>query len=96
MATGSTLCQALTQIPPEAWEDETPILDKCIRETIRISMTGSALRRVMPGGEDLIIGKQKIKPGTFLAHPMTAVHLDPEIYPEPLKYVSFICQIKIR
>lgn len=90
---GSTasLSEQLAQVPPQVWEDEMSVLDICLRETIRIVMTGSALRRALPnadGEPDIAFGGKMVKPGTFLAYPVTTVHLDPSIYPDPEKYVS--------
>ena len=79
-----TLYDKLGAIPVSAWEDELPILDACIRESQRISISGVALRRNLRG--EMKIGEQVVKPGDFLAYALGDVHLNPEIYPEPYKY----------
>jgi len=78
----------LAQVPPNVWDEEMPVLDVCLRETIRVIMTGSMLRRAvpLPGDETLTIEGHKIKPGTFLAFPMSSVHQNPDLYPDPEKW----------
>lgn len=87
---GASLSAQLAQLPPQVWEEEMNALDLCLRETIRITITGSFLRRVVPTGEggDVMFQGKKVSPGTFLALPMTSSHLNPDIYSEPHKYVS--------
>lgn len=82
-----SLVNQLAQLGPHVWDEEMSELDLCLRETMRIVMTGSAVRLVKPGrkNEGVEFKGQKVKPGTFLAHPMTSVHLDPAIYPDPLR-----------
>ena len=80
----ATLSEKLAAIPVPAWEDELPILDACIRESQRISITLLLLRRNL-GGE-MKIGEQVVKRGDFLAYSLGDVHLNPEYYPDPHKY----------
>ncbi len=87
---GQSLAQQLSQIPPQVWEDEMPVLDQCLRETIRRSITGTTLRRVMQDGDEdpsLVIEGKKLKKGQFLAYHIGGTHHDPEIYSNPNKYV---------
>ena len=79
-----TLCERFKTIPVSAWEDELPILDACIRESQRISVTGTSLRRNL-GGETKICGRV-VKEGDFLVYSMGDVHMNPKYYPEPHKY----------
>lgn len=79
-----TLHQRLGTIPVSAWEDEIPILDACIRESQRIAVTGTTLRRNIH--EELKIAGRVVKRGDFLAYSIGDVHLNPEYYPEPHKY----------
>ena len=74
--------QQLSAIPPNVWEEEMPDLELCIRETLRVVLTGSLLRRHV-GAEDLVIEGKKIKPGTFLAMPASAGHHNETIYKDP-------------
>ena len=80
----STLYEKLNAVPFSAWEDEFPIIDACTRESHRIAFTMASVRRNL--GEDINIGGGTAKWGDFLAYPMTEVHLNPDYYPEPLKY----------
>ncbi|KAF8817253.1 cytochrome P450 [Phlegmacium glaucopus] len=74
----------LASIPLTAWEEETPVLDAVIRETLRLFMTGSSLRRVVY--DDVTFGDITIKRGDFLACSHADVHLDPDIYTDPLVF----------
>ena len=80
----ATLHERLGAIPISAWEDELPILEACIRESQRISMSSVALRRNLR--EEIKICGRVVKQGDFLAYPMDEVHLNLEYYPEPHKY----------
>ena len=87
---GTSLSAQLAQLPPQVWEEEMHALDQCLRETIRITITGTFLRRVDPTeeGGDIVFDGKKVSPGTFLAFPVTSTHLDPDIYSDPHKCVS--------
>ncbi|KAJ1302512.1 hypothetical protein OPQ81_002831 [Rhizoctonia solani] len=76
--------ERFSKIPPQAWENEMPILEACIRETIRLIVSGTALRRIISG--DTVIDGKKIPDGTFLAYSLGETHLDPNIYPNPEQY----------
>jgi cytochrome P450 len=80
----ATLYEKLKSIPISAWEDEFPILDACIRETQRISLSVIALRRNM--GQDVNIHGRVVKRGDFLLYPSSDTNMNPEYYPEPEKY----------
>jgi len=80
----AALYEKLGSIPVSAWEDELPILDACIRETQRITLTFVAVRRNIR--EEMKIGERVVKRGDFLVYPLADVHLNPEYYPEPYKY----------
>ncbi|EIN08261.1 cytochrome P450 [Punctularia strigosozonata HHB-11173 SS5] len=83
-SSGDKLHQRLSSIPVSAWEDEMPVLDLVIRETIRLTLTGAALRRNME--EDLYVEGKRIDRGAFMAYPLGSVHMNPEIYTEPSKF----------
>ncbi|KDR79795.1 hypothetical protein GALMADRAFT_136397 [Galerina marginata CBS 339.88] len=79
------LHKRLATIPLNAWEDELPTLDLVIRETLRLTLTGSAIRRNLHQNvkvEDDIV----VKTGEFMTYQLADVHLNPSIYPEPLKF----------
>ena len=78
------LHQRLASIHVSAWEEEMPVLDLIIRETLRISFNGLSLRRNLL--EDLTISGGLVKPGDFVAYSLADVHLNPEIYSRPYEF----------
>ena len=78
------LHQRLASIHVSAWEEEMPVLDLIIRETLRISVNGLSLRRNLL--EDLTISGCLVKPGDFVAYSLADVHLDPEVYSRPNEF----------
>lgn len=61
-----------------------PSLDLVIRETIRIALGGTFLRRSV--AKDMEIQGVKIKKGDFLAYTATDVHMNEDIYTDPKKF----------
>jgi hypothetical protein len=80
----ATLSEKLAVIPFSAWEDELPILDACTRESQRIVLSSTFLRRNIRN--DVKINEQVVKRGDFIAYSVADVHFNPEFYPEPYKY----------
>jgi cytochrome P450 len=85
------LHKRLAEIPPHGWDDELPVLDTCLRETLRLSNNGTMLRRNVVGDIAIVDGKkskeQKIlERGAFMAYPSDDVHHNPEIYTNPLSF----------
>lgn len=64
-------------VPLDAWENNTPVLDAIIRETLRVAQPHAAMRRNM-GGEIIIEGKV-VPTGAYVLYPFSDVHLDPEL-----------------
>ncbi|QRV94618.1 cytochrome P450 family protein [Ceratobasidium sp. AG-Ba] len=89
-ASGSyaSLAERFSSVPPSAWENELPVLDDCIRETIRRVLSTAMLRRVTDG--DIQIAGKTVPNGTFLAYSAADTHNDPTIFPNPRKQVA--CQ----
>lgn len=83
-SSGEPFHKLLSAVPLEAWEDEMPTLDLIIRETIRLSLTGTALRRNL--GKDIVIQDILVKKGDFLAYSVADTHLNPEIYSDPEEF----------
>ncbi|KAH9018679.1 cytochrome P450 [Lactarius pseudohatsudake] len=75
---------ALSPIPLTAWENETPVMDMLIRETLRIAQPHTAARRNV-GAETYIDGKV-IPTGTLVVYPFSDVHLNPVLYPDPWRF----------
>lgn len=78
------LHQRLSAIPISAWEDDMPILDAVIRETIRLVVNGAALRRNVH--EDSQLAGKTISKGSFVTYPVYDAHLNPRIYTNPSKF----------
>ncbi|KAJ7184289.1 cytochrome P450 [Mycena filopes] len=81
--TGPMDCR-FSAIPLAAWEGEMPVLDAVIKETIRFTMAGTALRRNLGG--DILISHKTVRNGDFLAYSLGDIHFDNEIYPNPLSF----------
>ena len=62
-------------VPLSAWEDELPVLDACIKESLRIVMSRTAIRR--NHYEEVKIGEQVVRRGDFLVYSNADVHLNP-------------------
>lgn len=82
--TSKPLADRLTNVPLEAWETEFPIIDLCLRDSIRLQAVGTGFRKntsntPVPVGN----GKEVIPPGSYAAYALADVHLDPNIYPNP-------------
>ncbi|KAF8155590.1 cytochrome P450 [Crassisporium funariophilum] len=80
-SSGEPLHKRLSTIPMSAWEDDVPILDSVIRETIRVVLTGTVLRRNLL--EELTLHGRQIERGDFVAYSLGDVHLNPGIYSRP-------------
>jgi cytochrome P450 len=59
------LVDQLSSLPLEAWENEFPFLDMCLKETIRLHLHGALLRRNI-SETDIKIGEEIIPAGAFV------------------------------
>ena len=77
----------LAQLPIEAWEQEFPLIDLCLRESIRLQLLGTAFRKNI-SGKSIPTGKSDeiIPPGAFVTYHLGDIHLDPKVYKEPTKW----------
>lgn len=75
------------RIPIEAWEAEFPIIDLCLKESIRLQLKGTAFRKNLTN-QDIAINKrgEVIPPGAYAALATADIHYDPNIYPEPERF----------
>ncbi|KAG9090394.1 hypothetical protein FS749_000590 [Ceratobasidium sp. UAMH 11750] len=80
----TSAAERFSDIPPNAWENEMPVLELCLRETIRMIVSGATLRRVVHG--DVEVEGKVIPNGSFLVYLTGETHNDPNIYPEPSKF----------
>ena len=72
-------------IPIEAWEREFPILDICLKDSIRLQLSGTAFRQNISGRPIPLnkSGTEVIPPEAYVAYGTADVHYDPSIYPDP-------------
>ncbi|KAK0636368.1 cytochrome P450 6A1 [Bombardia bombarda] len=77
----------LALLTVDDWESEFPMLDLCSRETIRLQMAGTAIRKNI-GGKDVPIGKsgEVIPKDGFAVYLLDDIHFDPEIYSNPHEF----------
>jgi len=78
------LHRRLSSIPISAWEDEMPVIEGVIRETLRLVNNGAALRRNLGGS--IQVGDKTIDNGAFMAYVIGDVHLNEKFYTEPFKF----------
>ncbi|KAG6827882.1 hypothetical protein H0H92_010091 [Tricholoma furcatifolium] len=78
------LRECLACLPISAWENEMPVMDIVLRETMRISLNNTALRRNIL--EDVHVGKQTVPRGGFAVYPIWDTHMNPDIYDNPQEF----------
>jgi sterol 14-demethylase len=76
--------QRLSMIPISAWEDEMPVVEGIIRETLRLVKNDTALRRNLV--DNVHVADKTIDKGAFMAYNFGDVHLNELFYSEPLKF----------
>lgn len=77
----SSVSENLATIPLEAWENSTPVMDKIIRETLRVAQPHTAMRRNV--GPETYLDGTRIPSGAYVVYPFSDVHLNEELYPNP-------------
>lgn len=81
------LLDQLKTLPLETWESGFPLVDLCLRESIRLHLSGTAFRRNISGQELAIKGSTEVVPaGAFVTYHMNDVHMNPNIYKDPNSY----------
>jgi sterol 14-demethylase len=81
------LSAQLADVPIEAWESEFPSVDICLRESIRLSLVGTAFRKNVTGKNVPIMGTgEVIPPNAFVTYATSDVHLNPDFYRDPEKW----------
>lgn len=81
---GQALVEALSAIPLAAWEYQTPVLDLCIRETLRAAQPHTAVRKNM--GPAFTVGPYTIPSHAYVAYPFADTFLNPAYYPDPMRW----------
>lgn len=74
----------LMRVPIEAWESEFPNIDLCLKDTIRLQMSGTAFRK-NTSNQDIPLGKtgEVIPAGAYVTLGVGDMHYSPNIYPDP-------------
>ncbi|KAH8922217.1 cytochrome P450 [Atractiella rhizophila] len=72
------------EVTLEQWEAGLDTLDRCLRETIRLHLTGLHARATME--EDMEVDGFHVPKGTLFSYAPTDCHHDPSIYPDPLDF----------
>jgi sterol 14-demethylase len=80
------LWHQLADVPLEAWEAEFPVVDLCLKDSIRLNLLGTAFRKNTSGREIPIGNGEVIPPNAYVAYATGDVHLNPEFYPNPEKW----------
>ncbi|KAG2074823.1 cytochrome P450 [Suillus decipiens] len=65
-------------------ENQTPIIDCCISETLRMLFKGPFLRKNV--GSDIFVDQKRVPHGTYVMFPTADLHDNPCFYPEPDKF----------
>ncbi|KAJ5320610.1 hypothetical protein N7508_000893 [Penicillium antarcticum] len=78
------LTETLSSIPLQAWETQTPTLDLCIRETLRIAQPYTAVRKNV--GPELTVGPYTIPSGASVVYPFSDTSINPNDYPNPMRW----------
>ena len=81
------LIDQLSQLPIEAWESEFPVVDMCLRDSIRLQLLGTTFRKNI-AGRDIPTGNgdEVIPVDAFVTYHIGDVHLDPSVYKDPKKW----------
>jgi cytochrome P450 len=79
------LIDQLVSLPIEVWESGFPLIDLCLRDSIRLNLVGSAFRRNMTD-HDIKIGDAIVPPGYYVTYPLADIHHDESIYPDPERW----------
>ena len=73
------------QVPIEAWESEFPVLDICLKDSIRLQMSGAAFRQNISGRSIPLnaSGTEVIPAEAYVAYCVGDTHYNADIYPDP-------------
>jgi sterol 14-demethylase len=79
------LVDRLMDVPLEAWEGEFPIVDICLKDSIRLNLPGTAFRQNL-SGQDIPLDKEGrivVPNGAFMTYASGDMFYNPDIYPNP-------------
>jgi len=82
-----SLLDKLSSLPLDIWKSELPLIQLCLRNSIRLNMPGVFFRKNLsnhsiPTGH----GNEVIPPGSFPIYHVADAHRDPEVWAEPDKW----------
>ena len=79
------LKERLMQVPIEAWEGEFPVIDMCLKDCIRLQLSGAAFRKNTSGADIPLnkAGTEVIPKDAYVTYAAGEVHYNPEIYENP-------------
>lgn len=79
------LKERLMSVPCDAWESEFPIVDACLKDSIRLAMSGNAFRKNVSGADIPLnkAGTEVIPKDAYATFAAGSVHYSPEIYENP-------------
>ncbi|KAF8855280.1 cytochrome P450 [Acephala macrosclerotiorum] len=80
------LIDQLAEVPFGAWESEFPLIDLCLKDSIRIQALGTAFRMNVTSKAIPVGDGEVIDPGAIVTYHLGDVHLDPKIYPNPTQW----------
>src|SRR5271168_1108809 len=83
-STNEPLHKRLAAIHISAWEEEMPVLDLVIRETLRLAVNGTVIRRNLL--ENMTLSGGLLERGDFIVYSLADAHLNPEIYSQPQEF----------
>ncbi|KAK5134759.1 hypothetical protein LTR08_006134 [Meristemomyces frigidus] len=80
-----SLKDRLMHVPIQAWEAEFPLVDLCLKDSIRLQSSGSAFRRNISGHPVPLnkAGTEVVPANAYVAFPLGVLHYNPEIYESP-------------
>jgi len=84
--TSKSFSERLASAPLEAWENELPTIDLCLRDSIRLNAAGCMFRKNETTKPVTVSDGTNIPSGAFAAYPMSDIHLNPNIYADPEKW----------
>ena len=79
------LKERLMQVPIEAWEGEFSIIDMCLKDSIRLQMSGAAFRKNTSGTEIRLnkAGTEVIPKGAYVTLAAGDSHYNPRFFKNP-------------
>ncbi|RYO88763.1 hypothetical protein DL766_005187 [Monosporascus sp. MC13-8B] len=82
-----TPADVLSTLTVDDWESEFPLIDLCLRESIRMNLPGTAFRKNV-SSRDIPVGSagEVIPAGAFATYWLDEVHMDESLYPYPQRF----------